>query len=196
MLENNYPLNFIFENINNRLKKIIMASNRKSVINNNRVEAVQFLWFTVPFVRDYWEVDWIASVWEFHFIALISCENSLECIRTLYRVTRSWMLFISPRVRVTMQVMWNRRIDSWNQESRSIRTISDGIPLLVMSKITEHRLQKTMISIRITILDEEPHYRKRFISEMILIKRRMDLQMEGLPKALDHRQAIKVWVVV
>jgi len=51
-----------------------------------------------------------------------------------------------------------------------------------------------MISIRITILDEEPHYRKRFISEMILIKRRMDLQMdmEGLPKALDHRQAIKV----
>jgi len=53
LLENNYPLNFIFENINNRLKKIIMASNRKSVINNNRVEAVQSLWFTVPFVRDY-----------------------------------------------------------------------------------------------------------------------------------------------
>jgi len=41
---------FIFENINN-LKKIIMASNRKSVVNDNRVEAMQFSWFTVPFIR-------------------------------------------------------------------------------------------------------------------------------------------------
>ena len=38
LLENDYLLNFIFENINNRLKKIIMASNRKSVVNDNRVE--------------------------------------------------------------------------------------------------------------------------------------------------------------
>ena len=38
--ENDYPLNFIFENINNRLKKIIMARNRKSIINDDRVEAV------------------------------------------------------------------------------------------------------------------------------------------------------------
>jgi len=40
-LENNYPLNFIIENIKNRLKKIIIARNRKSVVNNNRLEAVQ-----------------------------------------------------------------------------------------------------------------------------------------------------------
>ena len=51
LLENDYPLNFIFENINNRLKKIILANNRKSVVNDNRVEVVHPLWFTVPFVR-------------------------------------------------------------------------------------------------------------------------------------------------
>jgi len=28
-----------------------MASNRKSVVNDNRVEVVQPSWFTVPFVR-------------------------------------------------------------------------------------------------------------------------------------------------
>ena len=28
-----------------------MASNRKSVVNDNRVEAMQFSWFTVPFIR-------------------------------------------------------------------------------------------------------------------------------------------------
>ena len=50
LLENDYPLNFIFGNINNCLKKIIMASNRKSIVNNNKVE-VQSSWFTVLFVR-------------------------------------------------------------------------------------------------------------------------------------------------
>ena len=35
LLKNDYLLNFIFENINNRWKKIIMASNRKSVVNDN-----------------------------------------------------------------------------------------------------------------------------------------------------------------
>jgi len=39
LLENDYPLNCIIENINSHLKKIIMASNRKSVVNNNRIEA-------------------------------------------------------------------------------------------------------------------------------------------------------------
>ena len=51
LLKNDYPLNFIFENINNRLKKMIMARNRKSIVNDVRVETVQSLWFTVPFVR-------------------------------------------------------------------------------------------------------------------------------------------------
>ena len=40
-------MNFIFENINNRLKKIIMVENRKSVVNDNRSSAA----FVVPFVR-------------------------------------------------------------------------------------------------------------------------------------------------
>jgi len=57
----------LFENINNRLKKIIMANNRKSVINDNRVEVVQLLWFTVHFVRDMILrnlVDWIERTYE------------------------------------------------------------------------------------------------------------------------------------
>ena len=74
LLENDHPLNFIFENINNRednLKEIIMASNRKSIVN--RVEVVQPSWFTVPFIRDIIKkiVDWIASVWEYCFIVLL-----------------------------------------------------------------------------------------------------------------------------
>ena len=51
LLENNYPLNFIFENMSNRLKNIIMTSNRKSVVNDNNVDIVQSSWFTVPFIH-------------------------------------------------------------------------------------------------------------------------------------------------
>ena len=83
-------------------------------------------------------VDWIASIRGYRFVILINCENSLGCIRTLYRVTRSRMLFIRSRVRVAMQVMWDRRVDSWGQESWNIRT-SDGTCLLVMTK---HQLQE------------------------------------------------------
>ena len=50
LLENDYSLNFIFKNISNRLKNIIMARNRKNVVNDDRVETVQSSWFTVPFV--------------------------------------------------------------------------------------------------------------------------------------------------
>jgi len=45
-----YAMDCIFENINNRLKKIIMT-NRKSVVNDNKIEAVPS-WFIVPFIRD------------------------------------------------------------------------------------------------------------------------------------------------
>jgi len=54
LLENDYPsieLYIVFENINNRLKKIIMTNNnRKSVVNDNKIEEVQPSWFIVSFV--------------------------------------------------------------------------------------------------------------------------------------------------
>ena len=81
-------MNFIFENINNRLKKIIMVRNRKSVVNDDKVETVQPSWFTVPFVRGITEkFSRLNSerMIVLH-IVLINCENSLGSIRTLYTV--------------------------------------------------------------------------------------------------------------
>ena len=87
------PIEFyLFENINNRLKKII-TSNRKSVVNDNRIEVMQPLWFTFPFVRGITEKFRLNSQrMRISFIVLINYENS-GCIRTLYRIIRSRMLF-------------------------------------------------------------------------------------------------------
>ncbi|KYN29422.1 hypothetical protein ALC57_01134, partial [Trachymyrmex cornetzi] len=64
----------------------------------------------------------------------------------------------------------------WNTSARNV--------------IMEHRLQEghDFDWNNIVILDEEPHYRKRFISEMIFIRRQthglnLQMDMEGLPKA-------------
>ncbi|KYN21095.1 hypothetical protein ALC57_06540 [Trachymyrmex cornetzi] len=51
LLENDYPLNFIFENIRYRLRKIIMVDNRKEVVEENCINKEECSWFTVPFVR-------------------------------------------------------------------------------------------------------------------------------------------------
>ncbi|KYN02856.1 hypothetical protein ALC62_06323 [Cyphomyrmex costatus] len=51
LLENDYPLKFIFDNINSRLKNIIMARNKRRVTDDHSQDVVQPTWFTVPFVR-------------------------------------------------------------------------------------------------------------------------------------------------
>ena len=85
-------------------------TNRKSVVNDNKIEAVPS-WFIVPFIRDIIEkLSKLKRAYE--DIVLINCENSLECIRILYRVIRSRMLFIKSRVKIAMQVMWDRCVDS------------------------------------------------------------------------------------
>ena len=133
LLENDYPLNFIFENINNRLKKIIMASNRKSIVNDNRIEAVQSSWFTVPFVRGIAEkLSRLNS--ERMRISFYSTNKLREFIRmhkdSLPHDKKSNIVYkISCKSCDASYVRQTCR--QLCQESRSIRT--EGTPLLVMS---------------------------------------------------------------
>ena len=81
LLENNYPLNFIFENINNCLKKIIMV--RKSVVNDDRIETVQPSCSSFR-VTDFDRLNSERMKVSFYSnIILINCKNSLRRIRTL-----------------------------------------------------------------------------------------------------------------
>ncbi|KYQ46168.1 hypothetical protein ALC60_14832, partial [Trachymyrmex zeteki] len=163
LLENGYyPLNFIFENINNRLKNIIIASNRKSIVNDNSVDVVQPSWFTVPFVRgitekfdrlnnDHIRVSFysINKLREFirvrkdplsrnkksNIVYKISCKSSdTSYVEQTYRQLKS-------------RIMEHRNHIRWNTSTRNV--------------IKEHRLQEDhdFDWNNVTILDEEPHYR-------------------------------------
>ncbi|KYQ47791.1 hypothetical protein ALC60_13177, partial [Trachymyrmex zeteki] len=191
LLGNDYPLDFIFENISNRLKNVIMASNRKNVVRENSVDVVQPSWFTVPFVRGITEkFNRLRS--DHMRVSFYSINKLREFIRVqkdpLPRNNRSNVVYkISCKncdasyVGQTCRQLKTRITEHknhirWNTSTRNV--------------ITEHRLQEghEFDWDNVAILDEEPHYRKRLTSEMIFIRKQthglnMQTDMEGLPKA-------------
>jgi len=80
---NDYPLEFIFDNINNRLKNIIKFKSKKSDSNNAKI--IRLSWFTVSYVPTVFEKfnrlnsDDIKI--SFYHIVLTNYRNSLRCIK-------------------------------------------------------------------------------------------------------------------
>jgi len=93
-----------------------MARNRKSVVNDDRVETVQYSWFTVPFIRGITEKfsklnnERMRVLFYCSIEYAINCDNSLGYIKA--PLPRDKKLFIRSRIRVAMQIMWDRRVDS------------------------------------------------------------------------------------
>jgi len=94
------------------LKKIIIASNRKSVVNDNRVEIVQPSWFTIPFVRSITE-----KFSRLNSDMRISFYNTNK-LREFIRVHKDSLpcslqevecCYIRSHIRVAIQVMWDTR---------------------------------------------------------------------------------------
>jgi len=168
-----------------------MVSNRKNVVNDNRIEVVQPSWFLSFVVLLRTLVDWIVTVWEYRFIVLINYENSLGCIRIFYRVAKSHVVYkISCKScdasyidrQLKSRITEYKNYIRWNTSTHNV--------------ITEHRLQEDhdFDWDNITILDEKPQeeidfgqtgrdwFQKWYSSG----DRRMDLNlqmdMEGLPK--------------
>ncbi|KYN12159.1 hypothetical protein ALC57_15678 [Trachymyrmex cornetzi] len=199
LLENDYQLNFKFENINNRLKNIIMASDRKissSSIFDNTFVTFFFIYEIQSIVSSViknisFEVIRL-NIAAFNSPLDVTTNKLREFIRVyknpLPRDKRSNVVYkISCRScdasyvgqmcrQLRSRITEHKNHIRWNTYTRNV--------------ITEHRLQEDhdFDWDNVTILDEEPHYRKRLISEMMFIRRQthgLNLQtdMEGLPKA-------------
>ena len=105
LLENElyYPLNFIFENINNRLKKIIMASNRKSVVNDKRIE-VAFVHYSFRSITEKFN-RLNTECMRVSFYSTNKLQEFVRVHKDLLPCDKKSNLFIRFRVRVAMQVM-------------------------------------------------------------------------------------------
>ena len=163
-----------------------MASNKKSVVNDNRIEAAfvircSFRGITV-------KLSWLNSE---RMRILFYSTNKLRKFIRVYKdfLLRDKKLLIRSRVRIAiyvgqtcrqlrLKIVKHKNHILWNTSTRNI--------------ITEHRLQKDhdFDWDNVIILDEEPDYRKKLISEMIFIRRQIhglnsqiSTNMEGLFKA-------------
>ncbi|KYM96667.1 hypothetical protein ALC62_12663, partial [Cyphomyrmex costatus] len=191
LLDNDYSLNFIFDTINQRLKylvknKFIVNDRPTNTQNNSRSVS----WLTVPFVPGITEK--FNRLNSSHLRVSYYSSNKLhEFIRVhkdpLPREKKSGVVYkISCKncdasyVGQTCRQLKSRIAEHknhirWNTSTRSV--------------ITEPRLHEDheFDWENVRILDDEPHYRKRLISEMISIRRQvqgLNLQtdMEGFPK--------------
>jgi len=102
LLENDYPLNSIFDNIN-RLKNIIRSSNIKKWRNENNAKIARF-WFIIPYIPNITEKI-KTIILKYRFIVIINCENSLRYMRIHCYVIWSRMLRIKFLVRTAMRVI-------------------------------------------------------------------------------------------
>ncbi|KYN18349.1 hypothetical protein ALC57_09345 [Trachymyrmex cornetzi] len=192
LLDNDYPITFIFETVNQRIKHLLKSKHVTQLtstdISNNK-ETVS--WLTVPFIPFHTEK-----------FKRFNCND----IRVSYRSPNKMGKYIKVqkdalkkncKSNVVYKISCNDCDASYvGQTGRQLKTrISEHRNHIrhksaTRSVVTEHRLFNNH-DFRwddVKILDEEPIYRKRLISEMVNIKKQtnsLNLQTdtEGLHKA-------------
>ncbi|KYM94591.1 hypothetical protein ALC62_14781, partial [Cyphomyrmex costatus] len=175
LLDNDYPLNFIFNTINQRLKYLLK---NKFIVNdqptNTQNNSKSVSWLTVPFVPCHTE-----KFKRFHNndirVSFRSPNKMSKYVKaqkdSLSKDSRNNVVYkiscndcVAPYVGQTSRQLKTRISEHSNHIKRNTTT---------RSVITEHRLQHgyDFRWNEVEILDKESNYRKRIVSEMINIKK-------------------------
>ncbi|XP_018337091.1 PREDICTED: uncharacterized protein LOC108745430 [Trachymyrmex septentrionalis] len=192
LLQNDYPLDFIFDSINQRIKNLIKKRHRvHNVVTDSDLTNESTSWLTVPFIP-------------LHTEKFRTLNKNKSDIRVAFHSPNKMDKYIRvqkdtcPRTsksNVVYKILCNNCDASYvEQTGRQLKTRIAEHRNHVRHKasahsvITEHRLRHNhdFQWDNVLILDEEPSYRKRLISELLHIKRQknsLNLQTEGLYKA-------------
>jgi len=189
LLDNDYPLSFIFDTVNQRIKNLIR--NRRTthrVLADNDRENESVSWLTVPFIPFHTE-----KFKRFNKNDIRVSFRSLNKLNKYIKVQKDICPYTSKSnvvYRISCEdcdASWDRRAEDWKPGllNIAIRYNTSG-----RSVITEHRrqLDHEFQWDEVVILDEEPCYRRRLVSEMLNIKKQkngLNLQTDtdGLHKA-------------
>jgi len=170
-LENDYPLRFVFDTINTRLKYLIRLRQNRTVKNPNKSNKK---WFAVPFIRSVSEkfkhaikgVDAGIAYYSLNKLGSI-IKRHKDCLPDSYKMNVVYKLKCSDcnasYVGQTCRSLKTRIAEHRNHINRNTKT---------QSVITEHRigLSHDFDWNNVEILDVERFYTKRMISEMLHIK--------------------------
>ncbi|KYN12195.1 hypothetical protein ALC57_15646 [Trachymyrmex cornetzi] len=190
--DNDYPLKFIFDVINKRLKNIRVRGAAYNNQDQNSVDQVTNVsLFTVPFIPlatkkfnqfnrkdikvSFYSMNKLQKYLKVHKDPRLRLsKNNVEYRINCNDCDASYVEQTSRQLRT--RIAEHRNHIRWNTSSRSV--------------ITEHRLENNhdFNWDEIEVLDEEPCYHKRLISEMLHIKKQknsinLQTDTEGLHKA-------------
>jgi len=185
LLDNCFPLPFIFATIKTRINTLINRTVNKTKDNDHMSQLSQKHYFTIPYIRSISE-SFIPITKKFSHDIAFSIPNTMNKI---IKRGKDKIEHMSTNDRVYKINCLNceksyvgqtkRQLQTRVKEHMSDITEKNGL----ISVISEHRLEKNhdMNWTETTILDIESSYVKRIISEMIYIKR----QDNGLNKNSD-----------
>ncbi|XP_018374076.1 PREDICTED: uncharacterized protein LOC108768217 [Trachymyrmex cornetzi] len=192
LLNNDYPMAFIFNTVNQRIKHLI--NNKINALKNNSdnvEESATYTWLTVPYIPTHSEK-----------FKRIKCDDIRVSFRSPNKINKYIKVQKDPRPKdsknnVVYEIECKDCAATYvGQTGRQLKTRIAKHKNHIRrnttnrSVITEHRLEHNhdFQWDNVRILDEEPCYMKRLISEMINIKKQtnsLNLQTdtEGLHKA-------------
>ena len=198
LLNNNYPLDFIFKTIQDRIKSLICKSNIHNNIHNKQKQKKKnetgSSYFTVPYVNNLSE--------KFRDITrdldVVISFFSLNKLDNLIKTHKDKLPYVS-HSNVVYKINCNNCNASYvGQTGRQLNTrIKEHKNHInrnstVKSVITEHKInfQHDFDWDNIEILDHEPFYHKRLVSEMLHIKRQknsinLQTDTEGLHQSYN-----------
>lgn len=176
LLNNGYPLSFIFHTIDDRLKKLFfrlnnnnsenLSASRNFMSNNNDKKKISY--FNVPYVRN-------VSERFRHCVESLDLRLSYTGVNNLRRFIKVWKdrLQKDSRSNVVYKINCMDCDASYvGQTGRLLKTRIKEHKRDLTSVIADHReLDHTFDFDGVEILDEEAYLGKRLISEMIYIKR-------------------------
>ena len=169
LLDNNYPLDFIFNTIRNRIKFHINKKDKSEKLNNNE----NTKYFIIPYIKNISE--------KFNFVKIHDQKIAYTCINKISKFIKTGKdtLHSSEQCNVVYKISCSecdstyvgqtkRKLKTRVTEHRSDIKKRSGSP----SVITQHRLNfnHDFGWDKVEILDRERCYGRRLISEMLHIK--------------------------
>jgi len=177
LLDNGYPLDLIFEKINKRLKKLITTTNHNKIIVNHSTDTIdkdQKKFFIIPYIRNISEIT-ATLINRSLFTVGYRCLNKIDNIIKVHKDHTEHI----HKSNIVYKIHCNNCDASYvGQTKRQLKTrTKEHFNNIKLDKsrhsvITQHILEfnHSFNWNDIKILDSEPNYNRRLISEMLHIK--------------------------
>jgi len=177
LLDNGYPLKIIFETINKRIKKLITTCNRNKFLANRNTDTIdkeQKKFFIIPYIRNISEIT-TSLINKSSFTIGYRCINKMDNIIKVHKdqTEHNYKSNIVYKINckdceASYVGQTKRQLKTRTKEHFNNIRLDESRHSVITQHILNYNHSFNWQDIK--ILDTEPNYNKRLISEMLHIK--------------------------